>query len=64
MNKQMIEKEMKRIMLEMELNKFDLPKRAELKEQYNELKKKYAQILIDERQASNQNDGGNYEIRK
>ena len=64
MDKQAIEKEMRRIMLEIEFNKFDLMKRAELKEQYNALKKEYAQILLSEKQVSNQNDGGNYEIRK
>lgn len=64
MDKQTIEKEMRRIMLEMEFNKFDLMKKSKLKEEYNALKKEYAQILISEKQVSNQNDGGNYEVRK
>lgn len=64
MDKQTIEKEMRRIMLEIEFNKFDLLKRAKLKEEYNALKKEYAQILLSEKQVSNQNDGDNYEVRK
>lgn len=50
MDKQIIEKEMKRILLEIELSKFDLDKSKKLKEEYNQLKKSYTQILLEEKQ--------------
>lgn len=53
MDKQIIEKEMKRILLEIELSKFDLDKSKKLKEEYNQLKKSYTQILLEEKKLEN-----------
>lgn len=49
--KEAIRKEMNNVMFQIEMNKFNNEKLIELKEAYNNLKKEYKKLLIEEKMA-------------